>query len=205
MLLAATYLQRLLACAAILIAWVDTAFAQPSSGSIKGTVTEQFGGRIINAEITVRDASGKERTTTTNTNGNYELKALPGGYYDVRVVAAGFNVFEQKHIEVKPGKTTALDLQLAVGTLEQTVTVDNKGISTDSDRNADSVVLSGRELEALPNDPDALLATLQAMSGPVQGENGGGAQMKVHGFENRHIPPKEAIRQVPINNNPYSP
>ncbi len=163
MLLAATYLQRLIACAAILIACIATAFSQQDNGSIKGTVTDQLGGLIINAEITVRDASGKERTTTTNTNGNYELRA-PGGNYDVRVVAAGFNVFEQKHIEVKPGKTTALDFQLAIGTLEQTVTVDNKGISTDSDRNADSVVLSGRELEALPNDPDALLATLQAMS-----------------------------------------
>jgi len=204
MLLAATYLQRLIACAAILIACIATAFSQQTGGSIKGTVTDQFGGLIINAEITVRDASGKERTTTTNTNGNYELKALPGGNYDVRVVAAGFNVFEQKHIEVKPGKTTALDLQLAVGTLEQTVTVDNKGISTDSDRNADSVVLSGRELEALPNDPDALLATLQAMSGPVQGENGGGAQVKVDGFSNGQMPPKEAIREVRINNNPYS-
>ncbi len=205
---AATHLQRLITCGAILVACVATAFSQTNNGaingSIKGTVTDQLGGLIINAEITIRDASGKERTTTSNTNGDYELKALPAGNYDVRVVAAGFNVFEQKHIEVKPGKTTALDLQLAVGTLEQTVTVDNKGISTDSDRNADSVVLSGRELEALPNDPDALLATLQAMSGPVQGENGGGAQVKVDGFSNGQMPPKEAIREVRINNNPYS-
>jgi hypothetical protein len=203
-LLAATYLQRLGACGAILIACVATSFSQQDNGSIKGTVTDQFGGLIINAEVTVRDRSGKERTTTSNTNGNYELKALPAGNYDVRVVATGFNVFEQKQIEVKPGKTTAFDLQLAIGTLEQTVTVDNKGISTDSDRNADSIVLSGRELEALPNDPDALAATLQAMSGPVQGENGGGAQVKVDGFSNGQMPPKEAIREVRINNNPYS-
>src|SRR5882762_5445542 len=128
--LAATYLQKLIACAAILIACVATAFSQPNNGaingSIKGTVTDQFGGLIINAEITVRNRSGNERTTTT-TNGDYELKALPVGNYDVRVVAAGFNVFEQKNIEVKSSKTTALDFQLEIGTLEQTVTVDNKG------------------------------------------------------------------------------
>lgn len=172
---------------------------------MKGTVTDQLGALVINAEITVRDARGKERTTVSNTDGNYELKTLPAGNYDVRVVAAGFNLFEQKNIEVKSGKTTALDLQLAIGTLEQTVTVDNKkGVSTDSDRNADSVVLSGKDLEALPNDPDALLATLQAMSGPVQGENGGGAALKVDGFANGQMPPKEAIREVRINNNPYS-
>ena len=203
--LAATYLQRPIACAAILIACVATGFSQPNNGAIKGTVTDQLGGLVINAEITVRDARGRERTTTSNTDGNYELKALPAGNYDVRVVAAGFTVFEQKNIEVKSGKTTALDLQLAIGTLEQTVTVDNKkGISTDSDRNADSVVLSGHDLEALPNDPDALIATLQAMSGPVQGENGAAAAVKVDGFANGQMPPKEAIREVRINNNPYS-
>src|SRR5712692_10513744 len=205
---AATHLQRLITCGAILIACVATAFSQPNNGaingSIKGTVTDQLGALVINAEITVRDRSGKERTTTSNTNGSYEVKALPAGNYEVRVVAAGFNVFEQKNIEVKSSKTTALDFQLAVGTLEQTVTVDNKGISTDSDRNADSVVAVSLEIEALPNDPDALLATLQAMSGPVQGENGGGAQVKVDGFSNGQMPPKEAIREVRINNNPYS-
>jgi len=206
---AATHLQRLITCGAISVACVATAFSQTNNGaingSIKGTVTDQLGALVVNAEITVRDRSGKERTTTSNTDGNYELKTLPAGNYDVRVVATGFNVFEQKNVQVKPGKTAVLDLQLAIGTLEQTVTVDNKkGVSTDSDRNADSVVLSGRELEALPNDPDALLATLQAMSGPVQGENGGGPQVKVDGFSNGQMPPKEAIREVRINNNPYS-
>src|SRR6266566_1715256 len=125
--LAATYLQKLIVCGAIFIACAATAFSQPNNGSIngsiKGTVTDQLGGLVINAEITVRDRSGKERTTTSNTDGNYELKALPAGNYDVRVVAAGFNVFEQKNLEVKSGKTSALDFQLAIGTLEQTVTV----------------------------------------------------------------------------------
>src|SRR5216684_9034047 len=134
--LVTTYLQRPIACGAILIVCVATAFSQPNNGaingSIKGTVTDQLGALVINAEITVRDRSGKERTTTSNTDGNYELKALRAGNYDLRVVAAGFNVFEQKNIEVTSGKTTALDLQLAIGTLEQTVTADNKkGVSTD--------------------------------------------------------------------------
>src|SRR6267142_443407 len=123
---AATHVQKLITFGAILVACVATAFSQPGNGSIKGTVTDQLGALVVNAEITVRDRSGKERTTTSNTDGNYELKALPAGNYDIRVVAAGFNVFQQKNIEVKSGKTTALDLQLAIGTLEQTVTVDNK-------------------------------------------------------------------------------
>src|SRR5436305_9445568 len=95
-----------------------------------------------------------------------------------------------------------LDLQLTIGTLEQTVTIDNKGVSTDADRNADAMILRERELEALPNEPEALAAALRAMAGPTQGENG--PQVKVDGFSNGQIPPKEAIREVRINQNPYS-
>src|SRR5436305_6076401 len=95
-----------------------------------------------------------------------------------------------------------LDLQLTIGTLEQTVTIDNKGVSTDADRNADASILRERELEALPDEPEALAAALQAMAGPTQGENG--PQVKVDGFSNGQIPPKAAIREVRINQDPYS-
>src|SRR5207253_4200083 len=86
--------------------------------------------------------------------------------------------------------------------LEQTVTIDNKGVSTDADRNADTIILRERELEALPDEPEALAAALQAMAGPTQGENG--PQVKVDGFSNGQIPPKAAIREVRINQDPYS-
>ena len=71
------------------------------------------------------------------------------------------------------------------------------------DNNASALVLRGRELEALPNDPQALASALQAMAGPTDTE-GGGAQIKVDGFSNGQIPPKEAIREVRINQNPFS-
>src|SRR6266511_2162428 len=75
----------------------------------------------------------------------------------------------------------SINLQLSIEALEQSVTIDNgKGVSTDSDRNGDALILSGRELEALPDDPEALSAVLQALAGPPQGENG--PQVTVNGF-----------------------
>jgi hypothetical protein len=91
---------------------------------------------------------------------------------------------------------------LSVELEEQQVTIDGRSVSTDSDNNANAIVLRGRDLEALPNDPAALTAALQALAGPPDQE--GGAQIKVDGFSNGQIPPKEAIREVRINNNPYS-
>jgi hypothetical protein len=195
-------LTTLATCALLLVAIAPDGFAQAGNGSIKGTVTDQLEGLVTNATIVAKDAKGIERTLTTNSSGAYEFRSLAPGNYALRVSATGFSVLEEKKVVVKPGATTTLDLQLSIEALEQQVTVDNKGVSTDSDRNGDAMVLRGRDLEALPNDPDALAAALQAMAGPTQGENA--PQVTVDGFSNGTVPPKEAIREVRINQNPYS-
>jgi Carboxypeptidase regulatory-like domain/TonB dependent receptor len=195
-------LTTLATCALLLVILASESFSQQGTGSIKGTITDQLDGLVTNATIVVKDAKGTERTVTTNSSGAYEFRSLTSGNYALKVSATGFSVLEEKKVVVKPGATTTLDLQLSIAALEQQVTVDNKGVSTDSDRNGDAMVLRGRELEALPNDPDALAAALQAMAGPTQGENA--PQVTVDGFSNGSVPPKEAIREVRINQNPYS-
>lgn len=193
---------NVLACSLLLIAFTSNGFSQQDSGVIKGTVSDQLEGLVINATVTVKDEQGKVRTATTNSSGTYEFRSLPAGIYAVKVSAVGFTTREDKKVVVKPGAPVTLDVQLSIEAVEQTVTVDNKGISTDSDQNGDAMVLRGQELEALPNDPDALLATLQAMAGPAQGDSA--PSVTVDGFSNGKLPPKEAIREVRINQNPYS-
>jgi hypothetical protein len=195
-------IKKLPACALLLTALAINISTQQATGSIKGTVTDQLGGLVVNATIVGKEGQASARTVTTDANGNYELRALPSGLYDLTVTASGFDVLEEKNVAVKSGKTTTLDLQLTVGSLEQTVTVDNKGVSTDADRNADALILRERELSALPDDPEALAAALQAMAGPSAGPNG--PQVKVDGFSNGQMPPKETIREIRINQNPYS-
>jgi hypothetical protein len=194
--------QSLVLCIAILAAVAPGALCQQSTGSIKGSVTDQQASLVVDAAVFAKDANGIERKTSTNSAGIYEFKGLPSGYYDLRVVAPGFKVSETKNVAVTSGKTTTLDLELSLAPVEQTVTVDDKAASTDADKNGDAVVLRGRDLEALPNDPDALAAALQAMAGPNTGDSP--PQVTVDGFSNGKIPPKAAIREVRINQNPYS-
>lgn len=195
-------LQRILAFVFVLLLLAPVSLAQQTTGGIRGTITDQLGSLVVGATVFATDAKGVERKATTNQSGNYEFRSLPRGQYDLRVIAPGFTEFESKNVEVSPGKPTILDLQLELAPLDESVTVDNKEVSTDSDRNADAIVLRQSDLEALPNDPAALLSALQAMAGPSDGE--GGAQLKVDGFSGGQIPPKEAIREVRINQNPYS-
>lgn len=202
-----SFASRKLLIFGLLIIAAASVFSQQTSVSIKGTVTDQLGGLVVNASVVAKDSKGNAVTVTTDNDGNYQFHNLLPGRYQLIVTASGFNTLEEKNVEIKSGKPLTLDLQLIVGSVEQIVTVDNRGVSTDSDRNADARVLGQKELEALPTDPDALAAALQAMAGPTigGGENGqNGPQVKVDGFSNGQMPPKENIREVRINQNPYS-
>ena len=178
--------------------------AQQNTGALKGTVTDQLGSLVIGAKVTVRSSRGVVTTATTNSAGVYEFKKLEPGTYELKVVSPGFNVYEEKEIEIQVRELKTVNAQLEVALEDQQVTVDDRNISTDSDNNQNALVLRGRELDALPNDPQALASALQAMAGPTDPEAGGNAQVKVDGFSNGQIPPKEAIREVRINNNPFS-
>ena len=179
-------------------------FAQQNTGTLKGTVTDQLGSLVVGAKVMVRNSRGVVTTATTNSAGVYDFRRLEPGTYELKVVSPGFTTFEQKEIEIQARELKIVNAQLEVALEEQQVTVDDRNISTDSDNNANAIVLRGRDLEALPNDPQALAAALQAMAGPTDPEAGGSAQVKVDGFSNGQIPPKEAIREVRINNNPFS-
>lgn len=195
---------RVLCGAVLYCSFASLLFAQQNTGALKGTVTDQLGSLVVGAKVTVRNARGVITRATSNSSGVYEFRKLEPGTYELKIVSPGFNVFEEKEIEVRARELKTVDVQLEVGLEEQQVTVDDRNISTDSDNNANAIVLRGRDLEALPNDPQALAAALQAMAGPADPESGGNAQVKVDGFSNGQIPPKEAIREVRINNNPFS-
>ena len=64
------------------------------------------------------------------------------------------------------------------------------------------MVLSGKDLDALSDDPDELADDLQALAGPSAGPNGG--QIYIDGFTGGQLPPKSSIREIRINQNPFS-
>ncbi len=102
-------------------------------------------------------------------------------------------------ILLKPGPQT-LNLQLKVASTMQQVTVqENAGpsVSTESSNNASALVLRGEDLQALSDDPDDLMADLQALAGPAAGPNGG--SLYIDGFSGGELPPKETFgtRAIP--------
>src|SRR5262245_19539444 len=180
------------------------AFGQQGRGSLKGQVSDEFGGVIVGATVVVTDAKGATKTATTNGEGGYSIVGLAPGKYAVQVSATGFATYDNAEVDVTAGKSEPLNVTLKV-TIEQqkvTVSADATGVNTDPENNVGAIVLKGTDLESLPDDPDDLAAALQALAGPAAGPNGG--QIYIDGFSGGRLPPLSSIREVRINANPFS-
>ena len=99
-------------------------FSQANYGRILGIVTDQTGGVISGATVTVIDTQrGVARTLMTDQAGEYNAPTLIPGTYVVRVEAAGFKKLERQNVLVEVGKDVRVDVTVQPGEQNQTVTV----------------------------------------------------------------------------------
>ncbi len=179
-----------------------TAFGQ-QQGSVTGQVQDELGAAVVGATVTVVNPEGRVRTVTTSQRGEFTVSGLTPGIYTVRVAIPNFAIYENNEVEIKAGQRTELTVPLTVEGVQEQVDVDTSNqVSTDPNANLSATVLKGEDLEALPDDPDELEAALQALAGPSAGPNGG--QIYIDGFTGGRLPPREAIREIRINQNPFS-
>ncbi|CAN5183747.1 hypothetical protein BH20ACI2_BH20ACI2_13460 [soil metagenome] len=179
-----------------------SAFAQ-APGSIAGSVTDSLGAIVVGATVTAVLPTGQQKPAITNARGEYVISGLAPGNYTVKAIAPNFALYENTEVTVTAGERNELPVILTVSGVEENVEVSNGDqISTDPDANLSATVLKGADLDALPDDPDELQAALQALAGAGAGPNGG--QIYIDGFTGGQLPPKEAIREIRINQNPFS-
>jgi hypothetical protein len=183
----------------------QTSPAPSSTGSIRGSVTDPSGAVIPNATITATSASGQTFTAVSDSGGAYLLRGLPPSTYSMTAVAAGFAAKTTPAIAVTAGAPKHLDIALVIEVAQQSVevTTETPTVSVDSSSSASAVVLKDKDLDQLSDDPDELSAELTALAGPSAGPNGG--QIYIDGFTAGQLPPKSAIREIRINQNPFAP
>jgi hypothetical protein len=117
--------------------------------------------------------------------------------------AKGFATFTQINVEV-PAASVEFNIPLDIQVEQQKVEVQGESsqVQVSPSNNASSLVLKGKDLDALPDDPDELQQDLQALAGPSAGPNGG--QIYIDGFTGGQLPPKSSIREIRVNQNPFS-
>jgi hypothetical protein len=182
-----------------------TTLAQAPSATLNGKVIDQTGALIPQATVTVTGSNGKPVNATTDPAGAFAIHGLPPGTYTVAATAQGFAPFKKDGVTLSAGQTQSLNLALEIQTQQEKVEVHSEPgtqLDVSSSSNAGSLVIKGKDLEALSDDPDELQSELQALAGPSAGPNGG--QIYIDGFTGGQLPPKSAIREIRINQNPFS-
>jgi hypothetical protein len=117
-------LLAVLLAASFHMAWLAPADAQVSGATLSGLVTDEQGGPVANATITIKNAgTGVAREVASNSDGIYSAPNLLPGEYEVTVTATGFRTLTEKGITLTVGGQQSLNLVMKVGSLNQTVEV----------------------------------------------------------------------------------
>ncbi len=180
--------------------------SQPPAASIRGHVADPTGARIPGALVTVTNAMGVPvKSVTANGTGDYSITGLASGSYIVEASRSGFALYTSPTFKLEAGQAKVFDVKMELPIAQQQVQVSSDSqdqVSTEAGANTNAIILKGKDLDALSDDPDELSNELQALAGPAAGPNGG--QIYIDGFTGGQLPPKSAIRQIIINQNPFS-
>jgi hypothetical protein len=141
----------LVVAAAVVLILPGRAWAQ-STGNIAGLVTDTTG--AILPGVTVEAASPalieRTRTVATEAQGRYLIEALPPGTYRVTFTITGFRTVVREGIQLSTGFTATVNAELAVGSVEETVTVQGASPLVDVQNVRTQNILQRELLDTLP-------------------------------------------------------
>jgi outer membrane receptor protein involved in Fe transport len=98
--------------------------AQAVYGSIYGTILDTSGAVVPNASVVVKSQEkGTTFTAQANSVGEYRVDHLVPDMYSVTITASGFKAYTVKGLQVNAGDTPKVDANLAIGSVDQSITV----------------------------------------------------------------------------------
>jgi hypothetical protein len=127
---------------------------------VSGRITDRSGAIIAGVAVTLRDAAGKTRQTTTGADGSFHLTELPAGQYELIATASGFKTNKQS-IELNPSELAMMQPVLDIGAASELVTVEAGAQTVNTEdaslsQNVDARVFGGNG-NGLPQNMDALV------------------------------------------------
>ena len=125
--------------------------AQVVGASISGTIRDASGAAVPQAEITIHNLeTGAIRKLTSDDAGYYSAPSVPIGHYEVIVEKPGFSTQSETGINVVVGQSAIIDLSLAVGKVEQQISVTDVPPALNTTTQQTSGLVSARQVKELP-------------------------------------------------------
>jgi hypothetical protein len=134
----------------ILLLAATNGWAQ-ATAQINGTVADSSGGILPGATVVaIQTETGARREAVTDENGAYALTNLPIGPYRLEVTLSGFRTFQQTGIVLTVNSNPVIPIQLQLGSLEETVSVEAAAPLVETRNPAVARVIDNEAIEALP-------------------------------------------------------
>ena len=173
-----------------------------TSGSVTGTIVDPTGALIPGATVNAEKSGAILSSATTDSEGRYTISGLAPGTYTIDATAAGFKETHADGVKVTPGGTARKSLTLPIEMQQQETVVTDNGLDASPENNGGAIIIKGAAVDSLSSDPTELQDQLEALAGPSP--DGSSPEFFVDGFSGGKLPPKSAIREIRINQNPYS-
>src|SRR5918993_5124302 len=139
-------------CFAVLALVLTPVIASAQTSAISGTVRDASGGVLpgVTVEVSSPALIEKTRSTVSGGNGSYQIIALRPGTYSVKFELPGFSTVVREGVELTSDFTATINVDLKVGTLEETLTVTGESPIVDTSNITQRVVMTSEVREALP-------------------------------------------------------
>ena len=184
--------------------FTSLAQSQAPLSELRGDVIDPRGDIIVGAKITITNDQNLKREAVSDKQGQFVFTGLQVGEYTLQVAAEGFAFYEEPVALGANLQPPRIRITLHP-TISEMVMVDDDTINValDPQSAGGAQVVKGKDIQALPDDPDQLNAQLKNLA-TSSGSAPDQAVVTVDGFVTDKLPPKSAIREVRINPDLYS-
>jgi hypothetical protein len=169
------------------VAGAGWAQSQATTGVIEGTVSDESGGTVPGATVTLRNtATNFARLVTTDADGRFRGLLLPLGPYRVQVAMVGFGTLVRDGIELSVGQTINLPLTLKVSTVQEELVVTGDAPVIETTRAEGSDRIDSRSIEGLPNNGRNFLDLTKLTPGVAIVQGPDGDELSINGQKGIH-------------------
>jgi hypothetical protein len=156
----------------LFMAAAPLAWAQGTTGSLRGTVTDKTGAVLPGASVVLTSEGTKfSREAVSDAKGAFFFATVDSGAYTLKITMQGFKVYEATGVRVGANDTVGVDVSLEVGAQTETITVTAERAMIQTETGAREGLITPEQIENISiigRNPLELLRTLPGVVTPEQ-------------------------------------
>ena len=167
------------------------ASAQLGTGDLRGRVVDEQGAVLPGVAVVAKnEATGQFRETISSSDGSFSMISMTPGLYEVTATLTGFKKYQRSGVRIEVGKAFAIDVQLAVGGIEEQVTVTAETPLVDTSSKQIGGTVTSQELNDIPSinrNFTTYLGTLPGVTAFISTDSFGADSIRINGQGTQNV------------------